>query len=102
MADDAPFVFAGLWEGWKKPGTEEWIHTCTIITGEPNVKIAEIHTRTPVILPRLDRLQVRKDFLNIVRLFLFRDREASFYQKFQKQGGAGRTLVGPPRRAWKK
>jgi hypothetical protein len=23
--------------------------------------------------------------------------EASFYEKFQKQGGAGRTLVGPPR-----
>ena len=32
----------------------------------------------------------------------FADGEASFYQKSQKQGGAGRTLVGPPRRAWKK
>jgi hypothetical protein len=28
-------------------------------------------------------------------------RDTSFYEKFQKQGGAGRTLVGPPRRACK-
>jgi hypothetical protein len=36
MKDDAPFVFAGLWEGWKDPATEQWLRTCTIITGEPN------------------------------------------------------------------
>ena len=47
---DAPFVFAGLWEGWKDPTTEEWLHTCTIITGEPNELVAQIHTRMPVIL----------------------------------------------------
>src|SRR4029077_3423634 len=35
----------GLWEGWKDPATEEWLHTCTIITGEPNELIAQIHTR---------------------------------------------------------
>jgi putative SOS response-associated peptidase YedK len=29
-------VFAGLWEGWKDPANGEWLHTCTIITGEPN------------------------------------------------------------------
>jgi len=50
MKDDAPFVFAGLWEGWKDPTTEEWFHTCTIITGEPNELVAQIHTRMPVIL----------------------------------------------------
>ena len=44
MKDDAPFVFAGLWEGWKDPTTEEWLHTCTIITGEPNELAAQIHT----------------------------------------------------------
>jgi putative SOS response-associated peptidase YedK len=27
---------AGLWEGWKDPATDEWLRTCTIITGEPN------------------------------------------------------------------
>jgi len=42
---------AGLWEGWKPPGVEEWIRTCTVITREPNELIREIHTRLPVILP---------------------------------------------------
>jgi putative SOS response-associated peptidase YedK len=50
MKDDSPFVFAGLWEGWKNPASEEWLHTCTIITGEPNELVAQIHTRMPVIL----------------------------------------------------
>jgi putative SOS response-associated peptidase YedK len=27
------------------------LHTCTIITGEPNEFVREIHTRMPVILP---------------------------------------------------
>jgi putative SOS response-associated peptidase YedK len=51
MKDGRPFVFAGLWEGWKPSDAEDWIRTCTIITGEPNELIREIHTRMPVILP---------------------------------------------------
>jgi putative SOS response-associated peptidase YedK len=51
MKDDSPFVFAGLWEGWQNPETQEWLRTCTIITGQPNELVAEIHTRMPVILP---------------------------------------------------
>ena len=54
MKDDSPFVFAGLWEGWKDPATDEWLRTCTIITGEPNELVARIHTRMPVILPEED------------------------------------------------
>jgi putative SOS response-associated peptidase YedK len=50
MKDDSPFVFAGLWEGWKDPANGEWLHTCTIITGEPNEFVREIHNRMPVIL----------------------------------------------------
>jgi putative SOS response-associated peptidase YedK len=46
-----PFVFAGLWEGWKKPGSEDWLRTCTIITCEPNEFCSTIHNRMPVILP---------------------------------------------------
>jgi putative SOS response-associated peptidase YedK len=52
--DDSPFVFAGLWEGCKDPKTDEWLRTCTIITGEPNELVAQIHTRMPVILPEED------------------------------------------------
>jgi putative SOS response-associated peptidase YedK len=40
-----------LWEGWKDPANGEWLRTCTIITGEPNEFVREIHTRMPVILP---------------------------------------------------
>ncbi len=49
MKDNGPFVFAGLWEGWRNPETEEWLRTCTIITGEPNELVSQIHTRMPVI-----------------------------------------------------
>jgi putative SOS response-associated peptidase YedK len=50
MKDDSPFVFVGLWEGWKDPSTGEWLRTCTIITGGPNELVAQVHTRMPVIL----------------------------------------------------
>src|SRR5260221_4004776 len=51
MKGGSPFVFAGLWEGWLNPETQQWLRTCTIITGQPNELVAEIHTRMPVILP---------------------------------------------------
>jgi putative SOS response-associated peptidase YedK len=51
MKDDRPFTFAGLWENWKDPETGEWVRTCTIITGEPNELVAQIHPRMPVIIP---------------------------------------------------
>jgi putative SOS response-associated peptidase YedK len=52
VKDDSPFVFAGLWEDWKDPANNEWLHTCTIITGESNKFVRQIHTRMPVILPK--------------------------------------------------
>jgi putative SOS response-associated peptidase YedK len=51
MKDGRPFTFAGLWENWKDPDSGEWLPTCTIITGEPNELVAQIHPRMPVILP---------------------------------------------------
>ena len=55
--DESPFAFAGLWEVWKDKNNldddgeplELW--SCTIITGEPNEKVAEVHDRMPVMLP---------------------------------------------------
>jgi putative SOS response-associated peptidase YedK len=60
MKDDSPFVFAGPWEGWKDPATDEWLRTCTIITGEPNELVAQIHTRMPVTFGRFCRPASRK------------------------------------------
>jgi len=50
MKDGHPFTFAGLWENWKDPESGEWLRTCTIITGEPNELVTQIHPRMPVIL----------------------------------------------------
>ena len=51
MKDGRPFTFAGLWGNWRDPESGEWLRTCTIITGEPNELVAQIHPRMRVILP---------------------------------------------------
>jgi putative SOS response-associated peptidase YedK len=43
------FAFAGLWDGWKD-ASGNWIKTCSILTTTPNVLIATVHDRMPVIL----------------------------------------------------
>lgn len=45
------FAFAGLMEDWQGPNGEQMISAC-IITTEPNVLMAGIHNRMPVILPK--------------------------------------------------
>ena len=54
-ADGEPMAFAGLWEIWRPAEdtdrTSEPLRTCTIITGQPNEKVADIHDRMPVMLP---------------------------------------------------
>jgi putative SOS response-associated peptidase YedK len=53
--DGEPLALAGLWELWKPKATEDdpstWVRSCTIVTGEPNALVAEIHDRMPVLLP---------------------------------------------------
>jgi putative SOS response-associated peptidase YedK len=53
--DGEPIAFAGLWELWRPPEHRDdddyIVRSCTIITGEPNDKVAEIHDRMPVMLP---------------------------------------------------
>ncbi len=55
--DGEPLAFAGLWEIWRDPnhtdadGEPMELFSCTIITGEPNEKVAEVHDRMPVMLP---------------------------------------------------
>lgn len=47
-ADEAPLLFAGLWESWSEG--DKTIESFTIITTEPNAMMATIHNRMPVIL----------------------------------------------------
>ncbi len=51
---DRVFAFAGLWERWRDPGSQEIVRSCTILTGEPNEALAQLHDRMPVILDRSD------------------------------------------------
>ena len=49
LKNQEPFVFAGLWDAWKKPDDAE-VESYTIITCEPNDLMRPIHIRMPVIL----------------------------------------------------
>jgi putative SOS response-associated peptidase YedK len=44
-------MFAGLYESWRDPKTEEWTRTFTILTTDANDVVAPVHDRMPVILP---------------------------------------------------
>lgn len=49
-ADQRPLALAGIWSSWRDPESQERVLTCSIITGEPNDMVGEIHDRMPVIL----------------------------------------------------
>lgn len=51
LKEEHAFGFAGLWDSWTSPEGSE-VETFTILTGQPNSLVAEIHTRMAVILPR--------------------------------------------------
>lgn len=71
--DGEPYAFAGLWETWRGPKDADGdvavppgarldeeepygfvLETCTILTGEPNERMSELHDRMPVILSSAD------------------------------------------------
>ncbi|MDQ6643817.1 MAG: SOS response-associated peptidase [Chloroflexota bacterium] len=49
LKDGSPFAFAGLWDLWHSPDGRD-IRTCTLVTTQPNMLVASIHDRMPVIL----------------------------------------------------
>jgi putative SOS response-associated peptidase YedK len=51
LINKEPFTFAGLWESWHEAPEKE-MHSCTIITCEPNELVAKVHNRMPVILDK--------------------------------------------------
>lgn len=48
--DDRPIALAGLWAGWRDPSDDVVRRTFTIITTQPNVTLADLHDRMPVII----------------------------------------------------
>jgi putative SOS response-associated peptidase YedK len=44
------FAFAGIWAELPRKGTDDVLHSCAIVTTEPNELIRPIHDRMPVIL----------------------------------------------------
>jgi putative SOS response-associated peptidase YedK len=51
MQDGQPFGVAGIWENWKRFGTEDWMRTFAVITCPANELVTEIHDRMPLIIP---------------------------------------------------
>jgi putative SOS response-associated peptidase YedK len=49
--DGGLVLFAGLYESWRDPRSEEWLRTFTILTTDANGAVAPVHDRMPVILP---------------------------------------------------
>jgi putative SOS response-associated peptidase YedK len=47
--DHALFAFAGIWEHWMGADGSE-LESAAMITGEPNLLVAIIHTRCPVVI----------------------------------------------------
>jgi putative SOS response-associated peptidase YedK len=51
MRSGAPFALGGVWESWRRPGTDEVVRTFAIITTPANPMIEALHDRMPLILP---------------------------------------------------
>jgi putative SOS response-associated peptidase YedK len=54
LADGSMFTFAGLWERWRNPATDESTESCCIVTCDTNELTADFHDRMPVIIAAKD------------------------------------------------
>ncbi|MGC5327622.1 SOS response-associated peptidase [Brevibacillus sp. SYSU BS000544] len=62
MKNREPFGLAGLFDTWVKPNGQK-VHSCTIITTEPNGIMDDIHERMPVIIGKEhEELWLNRDF----------------------------------------
>jgi putative SOS response-associated peptidase YedK len=47
----SPVAFAGLYEVWRDPATEELLRTCAVVTTAASPSLTYLHERMPVVLP---------------------------------------------------
>jgi putative SOS response-associated peptidase YedK len=52
--DGGLLLFAGLYESWRDPTSDEWLRTFTILTTNANETVEPVHDRMPVVLDRDD------------------------------------------------
>jgi putative SOS response-associated peptidase YedK len=50
-SDRGPLAFAGLYEVWRDPATEELLRTCAVVTTAASESLRYLHERMPVVLP---------------------------------------------------
>lgn len=48
--EGGPVAFAGLYEVWRDPATEELVRTCAVVTTRASDELAYLHERMPVVL----------------------------------------------------
>jgi hypothetical protein len=52
--DGKPFALGGVWDRWKRKGAPRdapRLETCSVVTVDPQVEVAALHDRVPLILP---------------------------------------------------
>jgi len=79
--DRAIFSLAGLYDTWTTPDGQK-LHTCTVITTQPNELVRPIHDRMPVILRREDEaiwLDRDKQDVELLQSLLLPYPEAELY-----------------------
>lgn len=68
--DDAPLMFAGIWDTWRCHG--QIVSSCAIITTTANEVVGQLHNRMPAILPAevqaawLDRRTTRSELMSML------------------------------------
>lgn len=82
LSSGEPFAFAGLWDSWKDPATNERIETFAIVTTTANELTSQVHDRMPVILhPRdydswLERGEAHRPPIGLLRPYEAKTRPA--------------------------
>ncbi|HPD54574.1 MAG TPA: SOS response-associated peptidase [Bacteroidia bacterium] len=97
-----PFAFAGIWDVWKNPETEQEVHSFAIITTTANPLLQKIpHHRSPVILHERDeRRWLRAEHLQEITTLLepYPAEEMNAYPispKVKSPKATGRELIEP-------